>query len=121
MLCSAVNEILELAYIAFVNNDLDAAAKIESLEQVVDDLRDKIKLNHILRLQKSECTIEHGFVLSDLLTNFERVSDHCANVGGCVIEITKYDALDMHQYNRRKHSSEDFEQMYKAYSSVYSI
>ena len=89
--------------------------------KVVDDLRDKIRLNHIIRLQKSECTIEHGFVLSDILTNFERVSDHCSNIGGCVIEIAKYDALDMHQYNKKNHSSEDFEQMYKKYSSEYSI
>ncbi|MBR2971693.1 MAG: Na/Pi cotransporter family protein [Clostridia bacterium] len=121
VLRSAVNEILELAYLSFIENDLDAAAKIESLEQVVDDLRDKIKLNHIIRLQKSECTIEHGFVLSDILTNFERVSDHCANIGGCVIEIAKYDALDMHKYNRKKHTTEDFEQQYKAYAAKYSV
>ena len=121
VLRSAVDEILDLAYVAFINNDLEAAAKIESLEQVVDDLRDKIKLNHIVRLQKSECTIEHGFVLSDILTNFERVSDHCSNVGGCVVEIATYDALEMHKYNRKKHKSEDFEQKYKEYTSKYSI
>ena len=121
VLRGAVSEILELAYQAFVNNDLTVAAKIESLEQVVDDLRDKIKLNHIVRLQKSECTIEHGFVLSDILTNFERVSDHCSNVGGCVVEIATYDALEMHKYNRKKHKSEDFEQKYKEYSHKYSI
>ena len=121
VLRGAVDEILDLAYTAFINNDLEAAAKIESLEQVVDDLRDKIKLNHIVRLQKSECTIEHGFVLSDILTNFERVSDHCSNVGGCVVEIATYDALDMHKYNRKKHKSEDFEQKYKEYTAKYSI
>jgi phosphate:Na+ symporter len=117
----AVSDILDLSYKAFVSNDLDIAAKIDPLEQVVDDLRDKIKLNHIIRLQKSECTIEHGFVLSDILTNFERVSDHCSNIGGCVIEIAKYDALEMHKYNRKNHGSEYFEQMYKVYSSEYSI
>ena len=121
VLRAAVKDILDLSYRAFVNNDLDAAADIESLEQVVDDLRDKIKLNHILRLQKSECTIEHGFVLSDILTNFERVSDHCANIGGCVIEIAKYDALDMHKYNKKKHKSEDFERKYREYSDKYAI
>ena len=121
VLCKAVKEILELAYVAFINNDLEAAFKIESLEQVVDDLRDKIKLNHIIRLQKSECTIEHGFVLSDILTNFERVSDHCANVGGCVVEIAKYDALEMHKYNKKRHVSVEFEKQYKEYSELYSI
>lgn len=121
VLISAVSDILALSYRAFTENDLDAASKIDPLEQVVDDLCDKIKLNHIIRLQKSECTIEHGFVLSDILTNFERVSDHCSNIGGCVIEIAKYDALDMHKYNRKNHNSEDFEQMYKEYSAAYSI
>ena len=121
VLRNAVNEILELSYRAFTDNDLVAAAEIESLEQVVDDLRDKIKLNHIRRLQKSECTIEHGFVLSDILTNFERVSDHCANIGGCVIEIAQYDALEMHKYNKKKHTTSDFEKKYREYSAKYSI
>ena len=121
VLRNAVNEILELSYRAFTDNDLSAAAEIESLEQVVDDLRDKIKLNHIRRLQKSECTIEHGFVLSDILTNFERVSDHCANIGGCVIEIAQYDALEMHKYNKKKHTTSDFEKKYREYSAKYSI
>ena len=121
VLRSAVKDILDLSYRAFTANDLVAAADIESLEQVVDDLRDKIKLNHIRRLQKSECTIEHGFVLSDILTNFERVSDHCANIGGCVIEIAKYDALDMHKYNKKKHKMEDFERKYREYSEKYAI
>ena len=117
----AIDEILGLAYAAFVENNLAAADRIDSLEQVVDDLRDQIKLNHIIRLQKSECTIEHGFVLSDILTNFERVSDHCANVGGCVIEIAKYDALEMHKYNRKNHKSAEFERLYKEYSYKYAI
>ena len=121
VLRSAVTEILELSLRAYNENDLDAAAEIESLEQVVDDLRDKIKLNHIIRLQKSECTIEHGFVLSDILTNFERVSDHCANVGGCVVEIAKYDALEMHKYNKKRHVSAEFEKQYREYSEQYSI
>ncbi len=121
VLRAAVSEILELSYTAFIKNDLRAASEIEPLEQVVDDLRDKIKLNHIIRLQKSECTIEHGFVLSDILTNFERVSDHCSNIGGCVIEIAKYDALDMHKYNATKHSSQEFSERYKVYSEKYSV
>ena len=98
VLVAAVTETLEITEKAFVGNDVVLAAEIESLEQIVDELRDKIKINHIMRLQKSECTIEHGFVLSDLLTNFERVSDHCSNIASCVIEISAYDALDMHKY-----------------------
>ncbi len=118
----ALGEILELSYDAFVNNDLVKAHQIEPLEQVIDDIRDKIKLNHILRLQKSECTIEHGFVLSDILTNFERVADHCSNIGGCVIEISSFDALDMHKYNASvNHSSDDFMQKYNEYSAKYPV
>ena len=121
VLRAAVSEILELSYEAFLNNDFDKGAEIDALEQVVDDLRDKIRLNHIKRLQKSECTIEHGFVLSDLLTNFERVSDHCSNICGCVIEIAKYDSLNMHMYNRSSHKREKYEEKYKMYSEKYSV
>ena len=98
VLREAVKEILDITYEAFVGDDIVRAADVEPLEQVIDELRDKIKLNHIIRLQKSECTIEHGFVLSDLLTNFERVADHCSNIAGCVVEISEFDALDMHKY-----------------------
>ena len=121
VLRAAVSEILELSYEAFLNNNFDRASDIDALEQVVDDLRDKIKLNHIKRLQKSECTIEHGFVLSDLLTNFERVSDHCSNICGCVIEIAKYDSLDMHKYNAHSHKREQYEEKYKLYSDKYFV
>ncbi len=119
---AAVSEILKLGLEALLNNDVSKAADIEPLEEVIDELRDQIKLNHVLRLQKSECTIEHGFVLSDLLNNFERVSDHCSNIGGCVVEISEYDALDMHKYLENvKQSGEDFEQKFGMYKSKYSL
>ena len=122
VLRSAVKEILELAERAYVENDLSLAAKIEPLEQVVDELRDGIKRNHIIRLQKSECTIEHGFVLADLLNNFERVADHCSNVGGCVIEISSFDALDMHKYLAQiRVGSEEYEMLFKDYQRKYSL
>ncbi len=122
VLRSLINEILTEASYAYMNNDLLRAANVEPLEQVVDDLRDRIKLNHILRLQKSECTIELGFVLSDLLTNFERVADHCSNIAGCIIEISEFAALDMHKYLQDvKHGSEGFEEKYKEYKKKYSI
>ena len=119
---SAVSEILTLTYEAFKANDADRALDIEPLEQVVDDLRDVIKRGHIQRLQKSECTIEHGFVLSDLLTNLERIADHCSNIGGCVIEISAFDSLDMHKYLASvKHGSERYDSAYKRFSEQYSI
>ena len=122
VLRAAVGEILKITYDAFVANDVDAALNVEPLEQVVDDLRDKIKRGHILRLQKSECTIEHGFVLSDMLTNFERVADPCSNIGGCVIEISSFDALDMHKYLASvKQGSETYDEAYRSYTAKYSI
>ena len=122
VLRSAVREILDLAERAYVNNDLSLAADIEPLEQVVDELRDEIKKNHIVRLQKSECTIEHGFVLADLLNNFERVSDHCSNIGGCVIEISSFDALDMHKYlSEIRVGSEIYESKFREYRKKYEI
>lgn len=122
VLRSAVKRILNMTVDAFKNNDLVRASEIEPLEQVIDELRDKIKRNHILRLQKSECSIDNGFILSDMLTNFERVADHCSNIAGCVIEISAHDALDMHKYLASvKHGSEDFEEKYRAYSQEYSL
>lgn len=119
---AAVSEIIGLTERALLDNDLAAAAQVEPLEEVIDDIRDQIKLNHILRLQKSECTIELGFVLSDLLNNFERVADHCSNIAGCVAEISRDDALDVHKYlSQMKHGSEEFKQQYNEYRAKYVI
>ncbi len=122
VLRGAIDEILSIAYDAFIGDDIDRAADVEPLEQLIDELRDKIKLNHILRLQKSECSIEHGFILSDLLTNFERVADHCSNIAGCVIEISEFDALDMHKYLADiRAGSEGFDDKFAEYKRKYSI
>ena len=118
----AIADILSMAEQAFLKNDLKIAADIEPLEQVVDDLRDTIKHNHILRLQKSECTIEHGFVLADILNNLERVADHCSNIASCVIEISNYDALDMHKYlSELRAGNENYDEKYSEYSKKYAI
>ena len=122
MLRSAVSDILITTYDAYANNDLDLASRVEPIEQIVDELRDKIRLNHIMRLQKSECTIELGFVLSDLLTNFERVSDHCSNIASCIIEISEYNALDMHKYLAGiKQGSAAYEKKCQEYREKYTI
>jgi phosphate:Na+ symporter len=122
VLRQAVGDIIDLAESAFVNNSIETAINIEPLEEVVDDLRAKIKLNHTIRLQKSECTIEHGFILADMLTNFERVSDHCSNVGCCLVEMFTEDSLDMHKYLQHIHSDSNvFRTKYKEYTKKYSI
>ena len=122
VLRSAISDILKTTYEAYANNDIDLASRVEPIEQIVDELRDKIRLNHVMRLQKSECTIELGFVLSDLLTNFERVSDHCSNIASCIIEISEYNALDMHKYLAAvKQGSAVFEEKCQEYREKYTI
>ena len=123
VLCGAVTEILDITYQSLHDGDIEFASQVEPLEQVIDNLKDKVKANHVRRLQKSECTIEHGFVLSDLLNNLERVSDHCSNIAGCVIEISRFDALDMHEYLNaiKSGNNEDYIENYKAYAEKYTI
>ena len=122
VLRAAVGEIIRLAQQAFVSGNLTAATSVEPLEQTVDLLRDRIKLNHTLRLQKSECTIEHGFVLSDILTDLERVADHCSNIAGCVLEMKAHGALDMHGYlDAVKSDSDEFQRKFHDYRIKYSL
>ena len=122
VLKGAVDKILDMTYTALTEGDMRLARDVEALEEVVDDLRDQIKLNHVLRLQKSECTIEHGFILSDILNDFERVSDHCSNIASCVVEISQYDALDMHKYlSDLKRNDDEFEQKYNSFKREFSL
>ena len=108
---AAVREITGLAHNCFVESDLKTAYLVEPLEQVIDYLKAEIKKGHIQRLQKEECTIEMGFVLSDIITNLERVSDHCSNIAGCVIELTK-DELSLHEYYHEIKDGDDFRTEY---------
>ena len=87
VLSAAVSEILALSLSAFRNDDLSAAARVEPLEQVIDGLRTHMRSNHIQRLQQGHCSIEAGFVWSDLLTNMERTADHCSNIAACLIDM----------------------------------
>ena len=120
-LCNAIREIIRLTDAAFSGDDMESAVLVEPLEQVVDSLKAGIKKKHVERLQKSECTIELGFVLSDLLNNLERISDHCSNIAGCMIEIA-HNSLGMHEYfNNLKANDEFFKQHYREYLAKYSL
>ena len=122
MLRGAVDETLEITLQSFMNNDYDRAALVEPLEQVVDYLRDQIKLRHTIRLQKSLCSIELGFILSDILTNLERVSDHCSNIAGCLIEMSRHETLDIHNYlHGVKEDGEEYKANYKNYMEKYAL
>ena len=122
ILKEAVFEITDLAYGAFIENDLDKAALVEPLEQTIDILVEQIKLHHILRLQKSECTIDHGFVLSDILTNLERTADHCSNIAACITEISENASFDMHKYlGDIRNDTDEFKSNFKMYKNKYSL
>ena len=118
---SAVEEITDLAYDAFVNNNIESAYKVEPLEQIIDDLKETLRTNHILRMQQGDCSIDAGFIWSDLLTNLERVSDHCSNVAGCVIDMAQND-LNLHEaHHEFKYGNSKYKELHKIYEEKYSI
>ena len=97
ILRGAVTEVIEIAVSAFENNDLESAYRVEPLEELIDNLCDEMKLHHIDRLKRGKCTLNNGFVFNDLLTNLERVSDHCSNIAVAMIELES-DSFDTHEY-----------------------
>ena len=97
VITSALKEILDMSIQSFLNGDVALAKEVEPLEDVIDSLRAELKNRHIERLREGICTIELGFILQDLLTNFERVSDHCSNIAVCLIQIQE-NSLDTHEY-----------------------
>ena len=122
VLCGAISEILTLTVTTFTEKDTANATRVEPLEELIDGLCDQMKLHHVDRLQKGECTIHQGFVFNDLLTNFERVSDHCSNVAVAIIEL-EADELDTHEYMSRlkqKHTQE-FERYFEEYKARFTI
>ena len=119
---NAVDEILSITLDAFISGDLDRARSVEPLEQVIDDLRDQIKLHHTIRLRNNLCSIELGFILSDILTNLERVADHCSNIAGCLIEVSQHEALDLHSYLKGVHKGgEVYDREHQAFEEKYAL
>lgn len=120
---AALTEIINISFDAFLREDLLEAKQVEPLEEVIDALQAEIRARHIARLQEGTCTIELGFVLSDLLTNLERVSDHCSNIAATLIQ-TKNDAFDMHSYLesvKAAGGNQDFTARVKAYSELFKL
>ena len=121
VLVKAVDEIIEMSFQAFAANDLASAFKAEPLEQVIDDLKETLRVHHILRLQQGNCSIETGFIWSDLLTALERIGDHCSNIAGCIV--------DLHHNNRNTHEAlrsarvenEHFGEQYKAFAAKFIL
>ena len=121
VITKALNEILDLSLDSFVNGNAEAISSVEPLEQVIDGLKEQLRTNHILRLQQGGCTIDAGFIWSDLLTNIERTSDHCSNIAGCLIDLKNND-MNIHQHLRAiKVDDAQFKEKLKAYSEKYSL
>ncbi len=120
-LVAAVREILELTHAAFTSVDVQAIGAISPLEEVIDDLKDTLRSAHIRRLQLGECTIDAGFIWSDLLTDLERVSDHCSNIAIGIVDLSHHD-MNIHENLRAiKADDEHFRTAYKAYTEKYSL
>ena len=119
---SAVSEIMELAIRAFKENDISVAYRVEPLEEHIDDLCDEMKIRHVTRLKAGICSLEQGFPFTDLLTNFERVADHCSNIALALIELDK-DAYDTHSYvlDLKEMRAHDFDRYFAEYSERFSI
>ena len=121
VMVTAVHEIMDNALMAFVHNDVQVAVRVEPLEEVIDDLQVTLRSNQIERLRLGESTIELGFILSDLLTNLERVADHCSNIAGCVIEIA-HNSLGMHSYAEGLHrGNKIYDKYFEDYSAKYRL
>ena len=118
----AINDILGVTTQCFIEEDLQLAEQVEPMEEVIDGLNLDIRQRHVKRLQRNECTIELGFVLSDILTNLERVSDHCSNIALCMLEIAQ-DSLEMHDYQQRMREEDmgEYKRTYEAYMEKYKL
>ncbi len=121
MLCAATDEILVLTEAAFVKNDLSLAYEVEPLEDVIDGLKDLLRHNHIVRLKDGHSTVETGFIWSDLLTNLERVSDHCSNVAVGIIEVSEH-TMNAHEVIKTlKKGNARYSDKYMEYAKRYSV
>ena len=122
VISSALSKIVILTVDSFTDNDIAMAKKVEPLEQVIDDLCDEMKIRHIKRLRDGDCTLDLGFVYNDLLTNLERIADHCSNIAVAMIEL-KAAEFDTHEYlNRVKtESSTDFQNTFEEFRNEFSL
>ena len=122
VLCAAVEEITELSFRAIRDDDWEIAALVEPLEQVIDRLRDDLKQRHVLRLQQNRCTMEQGFIWSDILTDMERIADHCSNLAGCLLGSEQEHSMELHRYLREyREKEESFEEKRRVYFEKYRL
>ncbi|MCI8667909.1 MAG: Na/Pi cotransporter family protein [Lachnospiraceae bacterium] len=118
----AMKDIMELTTNVFYKGDIQLATAVEPLEEVIDGLNVELKKRHVKRLRNGECTIELGFILSDIISNYERVADHCSNIAVCLIQIHD-DGFDTHEYleHIRSEENREFMEMYRKYKKNYEL
>ena len=120
-LCAATGEIISLTEVAYLNNDLAVAYDVEPLEQVIDGLKTLLRNNHVVRIRNGSCTVETGFIWSDLITNFERVSDHCSNVAVGIIDVSEH-TMNAHEVIKHlKVGNAHYNEKFKEYSGRYAV
>jgi phosphate:Na+ symporter len=121
VLIAAVEEIVSMSFRAFQEKDLESACQVEPLEQVIDDLKEQLRVRHILRLQQGSCSIETGFIWSDLLNGLERVGDHCSNIAGCIVDLYHHDMNTHEALRSARIENENFAQQYTDYAKKYRL
>lgn len=121
IMSNAVKEIAENSVSAFINDDADAASRIEPLEQVIDNLKVQIKAKHSKRMENTECSIENGILFFDIINSLERIADHCSNLAFCIIELSQK-SYRIHQYSKGlKNTSSSFMETFEEYCEKYSL
>lgn len=119
---AAVTEIVNIAFSSFIDNDVQAATRVEPLEEIIDGICDEMKSHHVERLQQGVCTLLQGFVFNDLLTNYERVADHCSNIAVAIIEVES-ESFDTHEYlsSVKEMKNAAFARYYDEYRQKYAL
>ena len=122
VMMKALERIVHITVSSFAENDLDKAYLVEPLEEVIDDLCEKMRFNHVDRLTKGECTILNGYVFNDLIGNFERISDHCSNTAATLIEMEE-GVFGLHTYTNevKDRHTHNFEENYKLFSDAFAL
>lgn len=121
VLIHAITDILNMTTKSFENNDVELAHQVEPLEEVIDRLRLEMRNRHIQRLKDGKCTMELGFVFTDLLTELERVSDHCSNIAVCMIQIEENNAVEVHEYLNVLSKDSEFEKQCQDFAVNYRL
>lgn len=106
---------------AFADQDMSAASKVEPLEQVVDQLKETLRNNHIRRMKTGKCSMEAGIIWADILTDLERISDHCSNIAGCIMDLQDHN-MNIHESQRyQKKNDAQFKQKFSEYQAEYGL